>query len=105
MLLCYADAAFTRELADKTFTFSFAGIESPMCLTKYVIDTEHANAYTMFKRLGRPAEITDEQAAAIRGFAALKAEAAGVITPENAELELTMSNNAVVLLELEPQKA
>ena len=33
-----------------------------MCLTKYVIDAEHANAYTMFKRLGRPAEITDEQA-------------------------------------------
>ena len=105
VLLCYADAAFTRELADKSFTFSFAGLESPMCLTKYVIDAEHANAYTMFKRLGRPAEITDEQAAAIRGFAALKAEQAGVLTPENAELELTMSNNAVVLLELEPQKA
>ena len=102
LLLCYADPTFTVDLPETTFDLSLEGLDKEYKVTKYVIDKTHANCYTKFCELGRPQDASEEVKEEIRKAGALVAEDAGCVSPENPVFNLTMENNAVVLLELFP---
>lgn len=100
VLLCYADDAFNLDLPNVTFDINFSGIEREYKVKYSVIDKTNANCYTKFLELGSPQDASEEVKDVIRKAGELKYEDFGVVTPENPNVTLTMTNNAVVLIEL-----
>lgn len=86
----------------KEFVFEMSGINQDYRVVKYLTDKNHANAYTKFVEFGEPQNPSEEIKQQIRVAGALKPEEAGVISPDNNKVKVTMENNAVVLLELFP---
>jgi len=102
VLLCYADDAFALDLPTQNFEVNLSGLKGKYQVTQYVIDRDTANAYSKFVELGEPQNATEEQKKAIREAGTLKPESLGTVSKENPCVALTMQNNAVVLLEIEP---
>ncbi|MBQ4517131.1 MAG: hypothetical protein II997_00920 [Clostridia bacterium] len=102
VLLCYADDGFALDLPTHNFEINLSGLKGKYQVTQYVIDKDTANAYSKFVELGEPQNATEEQKKAIREAGTLKPESLGTVSKENPCVALTMQNNAVVLLEIEP---
>ncbi len=103
-LIAYADGKFKAELPEIDAPVYFNGIDRAYRAVKYVIDKNHANAIKKYKELGSPQNPTDEERKAIYDFGSLKCEEIGTVSPENPKVNLTLDNNAVVLIELFPEK-
>jgi len=102
ILLCYADDTFTAKRPTDDFEVKFSNLDQEYKIVKYVIDKTHANAYTKFLELGGPQNASAEVQQQIRDAGALVAEECGTVSPQNEFITLTMTENAVVLLELYP---
>jgi len=100
ILLAYADDGFAIDLPDISFDIHIEGIDKTYTVKKQVIDKTNANCYTKFLELGSPQDASEKIQAIIREAGTLKVEDCGQITPENPYVNLAMTNNAVVLIEL-----
>ena len=104
VLIAYADGDFRTELPEIDAPVYFNGIDKAYKVKKYVIDKNHANAIEKYRELGCPENPTEEEKKTIYDFGSLKAEDAGIVSPENCKIDLALTNNSVVLLELFPKK-
>ena len=102
ILMCYADDAFSAKRDTADFQVKFSGLDKEYRIEKYIIDKTHANAYTKFLQLGQPQNPSPEIRQQIRDAGALTAEVCGTVSPGNDTVTVTMTENAVVLLELYP---
>lgn len=102
VLMAYGDDFFKRQLEDKQVQIDLSGLDRKYSVKLWRIDKNHANVYTKFLELGSPQDPTEEQKEQIRQAGALQAECLGTVTPENSMIRFSMTNNAVVLLELMP---
>jgi beta-xylosidase len=100
--MCYADDAFSAKRDTADFQVKFSGLDKEYRIEKYIIDKTHANAYTKFLDLGQPQNPSPEIRQQIRDAGALTAEVCGTVSPGNDTVTVTMTENAVVLLELYP---
>ncbi len=102
VLLAYGDDLLKRQLQDLDVQIDLDGIDSRYDVKIWRIDAKNANVYTKFLELGSPQDPTQEQKEQIRQAGVLQAESLGTVTPENPVVSFSMTNNAVVLLELMP---
>lgn len=102
ILLGYSDDGFERELEDAHITLNMEEIRDRYEVKLYIIDKLHSNAWERYCRLGKPECPTEEQKRDIREFAVCRPVEAGIVTPENPQVLLTMTDHSVILVELFP---
>ncbi len=104
LLLSYSSDNFDKELPDICEKLRIEGIENgTKNITVYRIDKNHTNPYTLFCKENFPKDINEEQIGILRNEGTLKAHKKFSVqcTEGLLELEAPLSNNSVLLIQIE----
>jgi len=101
ILLSYSHPNFVYGGAPLSDTVRVEGIEGDYRLTRWLVDKDHACAYTAYKEENMSENPTAEQIAYLREKAKLEPETDHISANGNADIPVSATPNALILLELE----
>lgn len=90
-----------KELPDENLEITVTGFEGTREARLWKIDTDTANAYSEYQKLGTPEKLTDEQIKLIRDKADCRPQSIGKVAAGQT-LTLNAQNNSLLLLEILP---
>lgn len=101
ILLSYSSRFFSEDIPPLADTVTVEGIEGDYRLTEYLVDKDHACAYTLYKVENMPEDPSEEQLKALKESARLVPETKSLTACGRADIHVSSTPNALILLELE----
>ena len=102
----HTDDDMFNKVDDVNVTLSLKGLNGVYKMTKYLIDETHCNSYTKYKEFGSPINPDQWQREVIgqAGKVVPMEAPCGIVADGEYELPLTLTNDCMYMIELEPIK-